>query len=172
MQFWLAHESGLVDALSYLQFWFDKALLRIIRNVFAEMSCVLLKLWVDALVVNETFIEYRPILEPQERHHETRRGAQLKKSCCREKNYKKRASGLRDALLRPGVFKKPSAVFRCIGMYWPYFSYPRECIGMYRNVLALLFIPPRMTRYIPKHSNTSFSTKKNNQYFMSKIINI
>ena len=29
-------------------------------------------------------------------------------------------------------------------MYWPYFSYSTECIGMYRNVLALLFILPRM----------------------------
>ena len=35
-------------------------------------------------------------------------------------------------------------VLECIGMYWPYFSYSPECIGMYRNVLALLFILPRM----------------------------
>ena len=65
------------------------------------------------------------------------------------------------------TFHTPQNVLECIGMYWLYFSYSPECIGMYRNVLALLFILPRMTRYIPIHS---CSIKKNDQYFMSKYM--
>ena len=63
------------------------------------------------------------------------------------------------------TFHTPQNVLECIGMYWLYFSYSPECIGMYRNVLALLFILPRMTRYIPIHSNTFIFNQEEQSIF-------
>ena len=42
----------------------------------------------------------------------------------------------------------------CIGFTFHTPQNVSECIGMYRDVSALLFIAPRMTRYIPIHSDT------------------
>ena len=139
------------------------------------LLCLFCAFVLDRLLFSKYLHRIPPYLgEPQGRHHETWWGAQMKERYC---SGKKHASGLRDALLWPRVFKKPSAVFRCIGMYWNVsecigltFHTPQnvlECIGMYWLYFSYSPGWPDTFRYIPIHS---FSIKKNNQYFMSKYI--
>ena len=78
----------------------------------------------------------------------------------------------------------------CIGFTFHSPQNVSECIGMYLDVLALLFIAPRMYLNVsgcigftlhspqddPIHYDTfqyiHFQSRKNNQYFMFKFVNI
>ena len=158
------------------------------------LLCLFCAFVLDRLLFSKYLHRIPPYLgEPQERHHETWWGAQMKERYCSGKERNTQAAS--GTLCYDQGFSRNLA--QC--------SDVSECIGMYRKVLALLFILPRMYwnvsesigltfhtpqnvlecigmywlyfsyspgwpdtfRYIPIHS---FSIKKNNQYFMSKYI--